>query len=217
MPTPPNQFLSPQLISTDSEPASTEYQFLEAWLASLPRSLGSPGYSPAPSIQPRDTQQFLSVQPFLSTRLFLDQSAPALIMTPESLRLPVDSLSVYSEQPFGMAPEQCPSKPASSNNNGEKRHRLTTAEKRQLYQWLVKHIDNPYPSETDRTKLNLNISKQKFKWWFSNHRHRSLRTTTVNGRKRFEPRLQFYKACLRLNVHIDWDIPQDIKAKLKSL
>ncbi|KAJ2652900.1 hypothetical protein GGH99_007570, partial [Coemansia sp. RSA 1285] len=89
-----------------------------------------------------------------------------------------------------------------------------------FYQWLVKNIDNPYPQETDRNSdlAIQEISKQRFKWWFSNHRHRSLRPVQdENGAKKFIPRLAFYKTCAKLGVEIDWEIPLDIREKLNAM
>ncbi|KAJ2658272.1 hypothetical protein IWW48_004128 [Coemansia sp. RSA 1200] len=100
------------------------------------------------------------------------------------------------------------------------RYRLNNDQKRCFYQWLVKNIDNPYPQETDRNSdLAIEeISKQRFKWWFSNHRHRSLQPVEdENGVKKFVPRLAFYKTCAKLGVEIDWEIPPDIRAKLNAM
>ncbi|KAJ2518405.1 hypothetical protein GGI11_002872, partial [Coemansia sp. RSA 2049] len=100
------------------------------------------------------------------------------------------------------------------------RYRLNNDQKRCFYQWLVKNIDNPYPQETDRNSdlAIQEISKQRFKWWFSNHRHRSLRPVQdENGAKKFIPRLAFYKTCAKLGVEIDWEIPLDIREKLNAM
>ncbi|KAJ2830088.1 hypothetical protein IWW50_000494 [Coemansia erecta] len=103
-------------------------------------------------------------------------------------------------------------------NAPRKRKTLTDDEKRRLYTWLVKNIDHPYPS--DEARMNelciKTVEKQAFKWWFSNHRHRSLEQfTDEDGNKRFKAKLPFYKACFRLNIEIPWDIPQDIQVMLK--
>ncbi|KAJ2847095.1 hypothetical protein IWW36_004026 [Coemansia brasiliensis] len=109
------------------------------------------------------------------------------------------------------------SKVPAAKSPGRKRQTLSVPQKRVLYTYMVAHMDSPYPNDDERlNELNIDgLSKQRFKWWFSNHRHRSLELCVDNnGNKFFKPKLPFYKACRRLGVHIPWEIPQDIQAKL---
>ncbi|KAJ2452100.1 hypothetical protein EV183_003147 [Coemansia sp. RSA 2336] len=109
-------------------------------------------------------------------------------------------------------------KSAAKAKSPRKRQTLSVLQKRVLYGFMVAHMDNPYPNDDERlNELNVDgLSKQRFKWWFSNHRHRSLELCVdSNGNKSFKPKLPFYKACRRLGVRIPWDIPHDIQAKLK--
>ncbi|KAJ2841472.1 hypothetical protein GGI22_007879, partial [Coemansia erecta] len=107
----------------------------------------------------------------------------------------------------------------SSSTASRPRFRLSDDQKRCFYTWIVKNINNPYPSEDDRENdlAVEGISKQRFKWWFSNHRHRSLEAVVgEDGSTSFVPRLSFYKACAKLGVELDWEIPEDISAKLEN-
>ncbi|KAJ2159921.1 hypothetical protein GGF46_002648 [Coemansia sp. RSA 552] len=82
------------------------------------------------------------------------------------------------------------------------------------------HIENPYPSEEDRVSLTIDedFVKEHFKWWFSNHRHRSFdRTVDNDGNVSLRPKATFYKACNRHGVQVNWDIPQDIADQIKAL
>ncbi|KAJ1834779.1 hypothetical protein IWW55_002651 [Coemansia sp. RSA 2706] len=100
-----------------------------------------------------------------------------------------------------------------------KRKTLSDEQRRAFYTWLINNLNNPYPSESERTnELNIDkLTKQKFKWWFSNHRHRSWdQCEDESGNRVFKARLPFYKACLRLGVKIPWDTPPDIQEKLKQ-
>ncbi|KAJ1798361.1 hypothetical protein LPJ59_002550, partial [Coemansia sp. RSA 2399] len=106
-----------------------------------------------------------------------------------------------------------------SSTASKSRFRLNDDQKRCFYKWIVKNINSPYPSEDDRENdLAIEgISKQRFKWWFSNHRHRSLKVVTgEDGSTSFVPRLSFYKACAKLGVELDWEIPDDISAMLDT-
>ncbi|KAJ2498213.1 hypothetical protein GGH96_004524 [Coemansia sp. RSA 1972] len=114
------------------------------------------------------------------------------------------------------------SRPADAcikNKDGSrKRKTLSDDQKRRYYTWLINNIDNPYPNDDERTKelCGDDISKTNFKWWFSNHRHRSLEHCVgEDGRRTFKAKLPFYKACIRLGIDIPWEIPEDIQALLK--
>ncbi|KAJ2134314.1 hypothetical protein GGH17_002863 [Coemansia sp. RSA 788] len=99
-----------------------------------------------------------------------------------------------------------------------KRKTLSDAQKRRFYTWLINNIDNPYPNDDERINelCGDGISKTNFKWWFSNHRHRSLEHCVgEDGRRKFKAKLPFYKACIRLGIDIPWGIPEDIQALLK--
>ncbi|KAJ1770282.1 hypothetical protein IW140_002801 [Coemansia sp. RSA 1813] len=109
--------------------------------------------------------------------------------------------------------------PEDDSGAPKQRFRLNDEQKRRIYTWMVKNIDNPYPSEDDRKSYLAieGLSKQRFKWWFSNHRHRSLEAVEdKDGNTTFVPRLAFYKTCAKLGVEIDWEIPDDINVKLDN-
>ncbi|PIA16037.1 hypothetical protein COEREDRAFT_97688 [Coemansia reversa NRRL 1564] len=102
----------------------------------------------------------------------------------------------------------------------KKRKTRSNEQKRAFYLWLVENIHSPYPNDSERIhELNIDcMSKQEFKWWFSNHRHRSLEQYFDDeGKKCFRAKIPFYKACCRLNIHIPWEIPPDILSKVKDL
>ncbi|KAJ2803675.1 hypothetical protein H4R20_002800 [Coemansia guatemalensis] len=102
----------------------------------------------------------------------------------------------------------------------KKRKTRSSEQKRAFYVWLVENIHSPYPNDSERiNELNIDcMSKQEFKWWFSNHRHRSLEQYfDDDGKKCFRAKVPFYKACCRLNIHIPWEIPPDIRNKVKGL
>ncbi|KAJ2616670.1 hypothetical protein H4S08_000672 [Coemansia sp. RSA 1365] len=102
----------------------------------------------------------------------------------------------------------------------KKRKTRSNEQKRAFYVWLVENIHSPYPNDSERIhELNIDcMSKQEFKWWFSNHRHRSLEQYFDDkGKKCFRAKMPFYKACCRLNIHIPWEIPPDILSKVKDL
>ncbi|KAJ2081718.1 hypothetical protein H4R24_002115 [Coemansia sp. RSA 988] len=106
-----------------------------------------------------------------------------------------------------------------AEGNRKKRKTRSNEQKRAFYVWLVDNIDRPYPNDSQRMhELNIDcMSKQEFKWWFSNHRHRSLEQYFDDeGKKCFRAKIPFYKACSRLNIHIPWEIPPNIRGKVKG-
>ncbi|KAJ2655537.1 DNA binding [Coemansia sp. RSA 1199] len=105
-----------------------------------------------------------------------------------------------------------------NEDGSRKRKTLSDTQKRRFYTWLINNIDNPYPNDDERMNelCGDGISKTNFKWWFSNHRHRSLQHCVgEDGRRTFKAKLPFYKACIRLGIDIPWEIPEDIQALLK--
>ncbi|KAJ2696316.1 hypothetical protein H4R19_005755, partial [Coemansia spiralis] len=100
------------------------------------------------------------------------------------------------------APTVTCSTPAKRRPN--KRYTLPNGMKATLHQWVVNHMDNPYPKESDRIELTAGqVSKQNFKWWFSNHRSRSLnKYIDAEGSRRFTPKPSFVKTCLRHGISI---------------
>ncbi|KAJ2009759.1 hypothetical protein GGI04_000171 [Coemansia thaxteri] len=86
-----------------------------------------------------------------------------------------------------------------------------------LYKWIIDHIDHPFPNDDERKDLTDDgFAKSKFRWWFSNHRHRNLECVEDgNGQRSYRPKLTFYKACQRLGVAIPWEIPEDMRRQLK--
>ncbi|KAJ1730874.1 hypothetical protein LPJ61_002802 [Coemansia biformis] len=121
-----------------------------------------------------------------------------------------------ADGPFeGAAPAPAGPAPGLAARYGKKRDTLSPETKTAFYQWMVDHMDDPYPKECDRVALtNGTMSKQAFKWWFSNHRHRSLEQYDDDkGNRCFRPAAPFVKACRRLGISIPWDIPADTRGR----
>ncbi|KAJ2740317.1 hypothetical protein GGI20_005874 [Coemansia sp. BCRC 34301] len=107
--------------------------------------------------------------------------------------------------------------PRRPNNKNQPRNTNSNKQKAIFYQWLIDHIDRPFPTDKERESLCIEgMNKRDFNYWFSNTRHRNLECVpNESGHKSYQPRLGFYKNCARLGLYIPWGIPESIKRQLK--
>ncbi|KAJ2768550.1 hypothetical protein IWQ56_002894, partial [Coemansia nantahalensis] len=98
----------------------------------------------------------------------------------------------------------------TKRSGGCKRHTLSAEMKRRYYQWVVNNFQHPYPKEKDRMDLTGGqVSKQHFKWWFSNFRSRNLEPRfNEEGNRYFVPRPSFIRTCIRYKIEIPWSLPE---------
>ncbi|KAJ2782324.1 hypothetical protein H4R18_002353 [Coemansia javaensis] len=91
----------------------------------------------------------------------------------------------------------------------KKRQTLTREQRTVLYKWLIDNIHHPYPKDSDRIALTGGtMDRQRFKWWFSNHRHRNFRSPrSRDSGEGFTPLPVFIKSCRRLRIETPWDHP----------
>ncbi|KAJ1738307.1 hypothetical protein H4R22_002283 [Coemansia sp. RSA 1290] len=145
-------------------------------------SLSEPCLEISPTLSPANLWSDGAMPCFAhQTALWVEQSSGQINshvqLYPESPLAGNADTSQHASHPKSpLLPPKKPSAAKASAKSPRKRQTLSVPQKRVLYTYMVAHMDNPYPNDDERlNELNIDgLSKQRFKWWFSNHRHRSL-------------------------------------------